>query len=37
VLLTTRRNKFKPDFEAKVALEVLKGDEPWTTNVSTRS
>jgi transposase-like protein len=27
VLVTTRRNKFKPDFKAKVALEALKGDK----------
>ena len=25
--MTTRRNKFKPDFKAKVALEALKGDK----------
>jgi transposase len=27
VLVTTRRNKFKPDFKANVALEALKGDK----------
>ena len=27
MLVTTRRNKFKPDFKAKVALEALKGDK----------
>ena len=25
--MTARRNKFKPDFKAKVALEALKGDK----------
>ena len=25
--MTTRRNEFKPDLMAKVALEVLKGDK----------
>jgi transposase-like protein len=27
VLVPARRNKFKPDFKAKVALEALKGDK----------
>jgi transposase len=27
VLVQGRRNKFKPDFKAKVALEALKGDK----------
>jgi transposase-like protein len=25
--MQARRNKFKPDFKAKVALEALKGDK----------
>jgi len=27
VLVQGKRNKFKPDFKAKVALEALKGDK----------